>query len=445
MHLQIESEWSQKPVYDVIARIAGATLPDEWVIRGNHHDGWVFGAWDPMSGHVALMAEAKAIGALLKTGWRPSRTLIYASWDGEEPGLIGSTEWVEAHAEELQRHAVLYVNSDENVRGFLRAGGSHALQRLVNEVGAGVHDPETDGSVLRRLGAQLRVSAFEHANPEARAAAQAAASGLDLPIDALGSGSDYSPFLQHLGIATLDLEYAGEGQQGGVYHSAYDTYEHLLRFGDPGLRYGVTEAQTVGHVILRVADATVLPWQFSDVAQVYGGYLRELHDLADASRTHARSLAELLDAHAFELAADPEAGIAPPAREADVPYLDFAPLDNAIARLERSARTYDAAYAAAAAQGLAVGDAQRRELDAVLQGIEQTLIDPRGLPLRPWYRHLIYAPGMLTGYGAKTMPGVREAIEGRRWDEANDYAIATAAALQGYCARLDAATAAWRH
>jgi N-acetylated-alpha-linked acidic dipeptidase len=415
------------------------------VLRGNHHDGWVFGAWDPLSGNVALMAEAKAIGALLQTGWRPSRTLIYASWDGEEPGLIGSTEWTEAHAEELQHHAVLYVNSDENVRGFLRAGGSHALQRLVNEVGAGIHDPETDGSVLRRLGAKLRVSAYEHANAQSRDAAQAAAAGLDLPIDALGSGSDYSPFLQHLGIATLDLEYAGEGEQGGVYHSAYDTYQHLLRFGDPGLRYGVTEAQTVGHVVLRVADATVLPWQFSDLAQTYGSYLRELHELADESRAHARALGELLDAHAFELAADPQARLAPPVRETDVPYLDFAPLDNAIARLERSARTYDVAYAAAAAQGLAVGDAQRRALDGLLQGIEQSLMDPRGLPLRPWYRHLIYAPGMLTGYGAKTMPGVREAIEGRRWDEANDYLIATAAALQSYCARLDAATAAWRH
>ena len=445
VHLQIESEWSQKPIYDVIARIRGATLPDEWVVRGNHHDGWVFGAWDPLSGNVALMAEAKAIGALLKTGWRPSRTLIYASWDGEEPGLIGSTEWTEAHAEELQRHAVLYVNSDENLRGLLRAGGSHALQRLVNEVGAGIRDPETDGSVLRRLGAQLRVTAYEHPSPQARAAAQAAAAGLDLPIDALGSGSDYSPFLQHLGIATLDLEYAGEGEQGGVYHSAYDTYEHLLRFGDPGLRYGVTEAQTVGHVVLRVADAAVLPWQFSDVAQTYAGYVRELHELADESRAHARLLGELLDAHAFEVTADPQAGIAPPAREADTPYLDFAPLDNVIAQLDRSARAYDAAYAAAAAQGLVLGDAQRRELDGILQGIEQSLTDPRGLPRRPWYRHMIYAPGMLTGYGAKTMPGVREAIEGRRWDEANDYVVASAAALQGYCARLDAATAAWRH
>jgi len=445
VHLQVASEWSQKPIYDVVAKIQGATLPDEWVVRGNHHDGWVIGAWDPLSGNVALMAEAKAIGALLRTGWRPSRTLIYASWDGEEPGLIGSTEWAEAHALELQRHAVLYVNSDENVRGFLRAGGSHVLQRLVNEVGAGIRDPETDGSVLRRWAARLRVEAYEHSSAQASAAAQAAAKGLDLPIDALGSGSDYSPFLQHLGLATLDLEYSGEGAQQGVYHSAYDTYEHLLRFGDPGLQYGVTEAQTVGHLVLRVADAAVLPWQFTDLAQVYGGYVHELHALADQQRAQTHALIELLDAHAFELSADPLEPRSPPVRQTEVPFLDFAPLDNALTRLERSARAYDAAYAAAAAQGLVLSDPQRRELDGLLQGLEQALTDQRGLPGRPWYRHLIYAPGMLTGYGAKTMPGVREAIEGRRWDEANDYVVATAAALQNYCARLDAASALWRH
>jgi N-acetylated-alpha-linked acidic dipeptidase len=444
VHLQVQSDWSQKPIYDVIARLPGATLPDEWVVRGNHHDGWVFGAWDPLSGNVAMMAEAKAIGALVKSGWRPSRTLVYASWDGEEPGLLGSTEWAEAHAQELKRHVVLYVNSDENSRGFLNAAGSHSLQRLVNEVGAGIHDPETDGSVLQRLGARLRTEAFEHGNAQTRAAAQAAASGQDLPIGALGSGSDFSPFLQHLGIATVDLEYSGEEDQEGVYHSAYDTFEHYLRFGDPGLRYGVTEAETVGHLVLRVADAVVLPWQFTDLAQVYAGYVHELHELADAARARARTLDELLDAHAFELSADPQQKLAPPQREGEVPFLDFAPLDNAAERLERSARAYDAAYAGAAAAGLTLADAQRAQLDALLQGIEQALTDERGLPGRPWYQHLIYAPGMLTGYGAKTMPGVREGIEGRRWDEANDSVRATAAALQNYCARLDAATLLWR-
>ncbi|HXL97145.1 MAG TPA: M28 family peptidase, partial [Steroidobacteraceae bacterium] len=265
VHLQVQSDWSRKPIYDVIARIAGSELPEQWVVRGNHHDGWVFGAWDPLSGNSALMAEAKAIGALLKSGWRPRRTLIYASWDGEEPGLLGSTEWVETHAQELKRHAVVYVNSDNNARGFLEAQGSHSLQRLVNEVSAGIHDPETDGSVQARLRAKLRVDAYQSPAPneQVKRLGQAAASAADVPIGALGSGSDFTPFLQHLGIATLDLRYGGEADNDGIYHSVYDSFDHFLRFGDPGFVYGIAEAQTVGHLVLRVADADVLPLQFS--------------------------------------------------------------------------------------------------------------------------------------------------------------------------------------
>lgn len=444
VHLHVESDWSQKPIYDVIGKIRGSELPDEWIVRGNHHDGWVFGAWDPLSGNAALMAEAKAIGALLKTGWRPRRTLIYASWDGEEPGLLGSTEWAETHAQELQRHAVLYLNSDTNGRGFLDAGGSHSLQRLVNEVSAGVHDPETDGSVQARLRAKLRVDAFSGGNDQAKKLAEAAASDADVPIGALGSGSDFTPFLQHLGIATLGVEYGGESDNEGIYHSNYDTFEHYMRFGDPSFAYGLAESQTVGHVVLRVADADVLPMQFTDVAGVYEGYVKELHKLADDKREHAQALAALFAARAFELSSDPTRPVAPPAAESDVPYLDFAPLDNAIERLKRSAKAYDEAYEHAAAKGLALNSAQRAELDQLLQGLEQTLTSDDGLPGRSWYRHLIYAPGMYTGYGVKTMPGVREAIEERRWDEAGRYIAVTARSLDAYCRRLDAATALLR-
>src|SRR6202167_446831 len=304
VRLQVQSDWSLKPIYDVIAKLAGSELPDEWVVRGNHHDGWVFGAWDPLSGNSALMAEAKAIGALLRGGWRPRRTLIYASWDGEEPGLLGSTEWVETHAQELKRHAVVYVNSDTNARGFLEAEGSHSLQRLVNEVSAGIHDPETDGSVQARLRAKLRVDAYQSAVPDEQLKhlAQAAAFATDVPIGALGAGSDFTPFLQHLGIAALDLSYGGEGDNDGVYHSLYDSFDHYLRFGDPGFLYGIAEAQTVGHVVLRVADADVLPLQFSDAAEVLDGYLHELHKLANDQGEHAQSVAELRQARAFELA-----------------------------------------------------------------------------------------------------------------------------------------------
>ena len=441
VHLQIESDWALKPIYDVIAKLPGRELPDEWVVRGNHHDGWVFGAWDPLAGMAAMMAEAKAIGALLKTGWRPRRTLVYASWDAEEPGLIGSTEWAETHASELKSHAVLYVNSDTNSRGFLVAGGSHSLQRLANEIGAGVHDPQTDGSVLNRLRAKLRVDAYNGGTEQTKQLAQAAASGADVPIGALGSGSDYTPFLQHLGIATLDMSYSGEADDGGIYHSSYDTFEHYIRFGDPNFSYGIAEAQTIGHLVLRVADAAVLPLQFGDAAAVFGGYVRELHQLADEKRQHALSLAELLTAHAFELASDPTRPVGPPAIEPEVPYLNFAALDNAMLHLTLRAKAYDEAYASAIAGGLALSGAQRAQLDGLLQGMEQTLTSDSGLPMRPWYQHLIYAPGIDTGYAAKTMPGVREAIEDSRWDEAEQYIGITARAIEAYGARLAAASA----
>ena len=442
VHVSIASDWSLKPAYDVIATIPGAQSPDEWVIRGNHRDGWVFGAWDPLSGTVAMMAEAKAIGALLKTGWKPRRTLVYASWDAEEPGLLGSTEWAETHAEELQRKAVVYVNSDTNARGFLSAGGSGSLQRLVSEVAQSVIDPESNTSVDARLRARMMVRGFgSTATPEQKNDAAKAAAGGDLPIAALGSGSDYSPFMQHLGIATLEASYSGEDEQAGVYHSSYDSFDHYTRFGDPEFAYGVTEAQTVGRLILRVANAAVLPMQFTNFAETVNGYLQELHKLTDDKRKNAAELARLLEQNAFELAADPTRLVLPPQREPEVPYLEFTPLDNAVIRLQKSAKAYDDAYTAFTARAVELSNPRRTELNSLLRGTEQTLVDIHGLPGRDWYRHLIYAPGLLTGYGVKTLPGVREAIEANRWDEANRYSAITARALAKYCERLDQATA----
>jgi N-acetylated-alpha-linked acidic dipeptidase len=444
VHMLVESDWGLKTIYDVVARIPGKELPNEWIVRGNHHDGWVFGAWDPLSGNAALLSEARAIGALLKSGWQPRRTLIYCSWDGEEPGLIGSTEWAESHAQELKAHAVLYVNSDENSRGFLNMGGSHSLQHLVNEVAAGVRDPETDGNVLTRLRARLRVNGYASDSEPARKLARAAAAGGDLPLTALGSGSDYTPFLQHLGIASLDLGYAGEDDDAGIYHSQYDTFEHYQRFGDPSFLYGIALSQTVGHIVLRTAMADILPQQFAAVAETLESYAHELHQLADDRREHAQRLAELRQVRAFELASDPTRPVEPPAPEPDVPYLDFAPLDNAIEHLKRAAHAYDEAYAAAAAKGLTLGAARREQLDTALQGLEQALTSDSGLPGRPWFKHLIYAPGVYTGYGAKTLPGVREAIEDDRWDESSEYMRITAHALEDYSTRLEAATALLR-
>jgi len=447
VRLMIRSDWSLKPLYDVIARIPGRESPEAWVVRGNHRDGWVFGTWDPLSGQVAMLAEAKAIGALLRSGWRPQRTVVYASWDGEEAGLLGSTEWAETHAAELSRNAVLYLNSDTNARGFLAAGGSHSLQHLVNDVAAGVRDPETGVSTQARLRARMLAQGYAREPGEeedadaARREARLAEAGGDLPIRALGSGSDYTPFLQHLGLTALSIEYKGEDDQAGVYHSSYDSFDHYVRFGDPTFAYGIAEAETAGHVVLRMADADVLPLQFTGFADTIGAYAEELHAMADERRRKSAELGRLLDQNAFGLAADPTRVVAPPAREPPVLQLDFAPLTNVVARLKASARAYDEAYAQLLAGSLKLDAARRTRVNALLQGMEQKLTDARGLPGREWYRHFVYAPGALTGYGVKTLPGIREAIESNRWEEAAAYIPITTAVLTRYCDALDQATA----
>ena len=438
VHLSVQSDWSLKPIYDVIGMMKGSEHPNEWVVRANHRDGWVFGAWDPLSGQSAMLEEARSLGALAKTGWRPKRTIVYASWDGEEPGLLGSTEWAEQHADELKAKAVLYVNSDTNARGLFDAEASYSTQRLITEATADVKDPETGASALDRARAGLQVRALApEANEDAKRAAKAAAAGADLPITALGSGSDYTPFVQHLGIASINFAYGGEGEQGGVYHSQYDTYEHFNRFGDPGMAYGVVMAQTGGRIMLRTADADVVPLQFADLAANIDQNLGELHRLADSLRERSATVDRLLDSKSFTLADDPTKPTVAPERLDVVPAIDFGPLDAAAARLKASASAYDAALAGVGA----LSPAKQARLDAVLIGVEHSLTDPAGLPGRPWYQHLIYAPGMLTGYGAKTLPGVREALEGRRWAEAQTYVGRTAAVLDAARAQIDAATA----
>ncbi|MFC5525642.1 transferrin receptor-like dimerization domain-containing protein [Rhodanobacter ginsengisoli] len=441
VHLTVESDWSRKPIYDVIAKLKGSTAPDQWIVRGNHHDGWMFGAWDPLAGNVALLAEAKAIGGLVKQGWRPQRTLVYASWDGEEPGLLGSTEWAETHAKELQAKAVLYVNSDTNGRGFLDAEGSHSLQHLVNQVADGVTDPETRVSVRERLRAHMLVDGTrKDAKPEAKAIAKLAEAGGDVPIGALGSGSDYSAFLEHLGIASLNLGFGGEDDNGGIYHSRYDSFDHYVRFGDPTFEYGVALSRVAGHIVLRSADASVLPMRFGDFSSTLDRYVGELHKLVDSTRKDTAQQHRLLDMHAFSLDADPARPLAPPARDSDVPAIDLAPLDRAAKQLGQSAQAFQLAYARRASTGFNLPAPQQRQLNQLMGRMEQALTNPDGLPGRPWFKHMIYAPGMLTGYGVKTVPGVREAIEARRWDEANRYAVITARVLDGYRVQLDRLT-----
>ncbi len=434
VHMKVLSDWSQKTLYDVIAKIHGAQEPDRWVVRGNHHDGWVFGATDPLAGQVAMMAEAKSIGKLLKEGWRPRRTLVYASWDGEEPGLLGSTEWAEEHAAELQSKAALYVNSDTNGRGYLDVEGSHELQHFASEVARDVTDPETGGSVLARAGAKQRVSRYEGAVH----GTSGAHPGADLDLGALGSGSDFTPFLQHLGINSLNVGFDGETDYG-VYHSAYDSFDHYRRFVDPDFQYGVALAKVAGRLMLRASQAQLLPAQQSDFAASVAGYDEELHKLADGMRVKSRELSMMLDGDDYKLVADPQLPRTPPPRDQDVPYLNFAELDNAVANLERSAKAFDQEYARLAASETPGADATLERLNAILTELEQSLTDPKGLPGRAWYRHMLYAPGFHTGYGVKTLPGIREAIEERRWDEANQYVGVVAHAINAYSASLDRA------
>jgi N-acetylated-alpha-linked acidic dipeptidase len=432
VHLKLEFDWKTVTARDVIARLTGSEFPDQWIIRGNHHDAWVNGASDPISGLVAELEEARAIGELAKSGSRPKRTIIYAAWDGEEEGLLGSTEWAETHADELRRNGVVYINSDSNSRGFLDAGGSHTLERLVTEVARDVIDPERNVSVLERFRAHEVANAT---NAEERKTQR----DLELiRLDALGSGSDYTPFLQHLGVAGLNVGYSGESS-GGSYHSIYDSFDHYTRFGDPDFRYGVTQAKTTGRMVMRLANADVLPFEFATFASTLSRYVNELTKLAETMRADTEERNQQLADKTMLLAADPmKTFIAPPVQE-PVPFLNFAPLQNAMARLQQSAKAYDAVSANALADAPNAA-AKRESLDRLLMHVEQLLTRREGLPRSPWFAHQIYAPGFYTGYGVKTIPGVREAIEQRDWKEASEQIAIVAGVIERYAAEVDRAT-----
>jgi len=431
VHMQLEFDWKIVPARDIIARMAGTDRPDQWIMRGNHHDGWVNGASDPISGQVAMLEEARAIGELAKGGWRPRRTIIYCAWDGEEEGLLGSTEWAEEHGDELRQHGVVYINSDSNTRGFLDAGGSHTLERLTTQVARDVNDPERNVSVLERLRAREQTLA---ASPEALKEARERQL---IRLDALGSGSDFTPFLQHTGIAAMNVGYGGEGG-GGSYHSIYDSFDHYTRFGDPGFQYGIAQAETTGRLVLRLANADVLPIEFGTFADTLSRYLDELTKLAQTTRNDIEERNRLIRERAFEIAADPTKTYVPPKPQPPVPYLNFAPLQNAVARLQQSARDYDRA-AASLPSDAPNASVREAALDQALMHIEQALTRPDGLPRRPWFRHQIYAPGFYTGYGVKTVPGVREAIEQKQWTEANQQIEIVAKVIENYAAQVDRA------
>ena len=444
VRVHLEFDWGLETAYNVIATMPGTDFPDEWVIRGNHRDGWAMGAADPISGHVAMMEEARAIGELARAGMGPRRTIIFGSWDAEEPGLIGSTEWVEHHADELRAKTVAYINTDGSSRGFLGMGGSHTLQSFINDVARSVTDPQTGVSVWERLHASRAVSGSRRADDSS-----------DITISPLGSGSDYTPFLQHLGIASLNLGFGGEGG-GGSYHSQYDSFDHYTRFGDPGFQYGAALAKTTARATLRLANADVIPLRFSPFVNNVKSYRDEVIALLDETREQTERRNALVASSAYTLAADPTKTYVPPEAQDEVPFLNFAPVQNAITRLEASAAAYDASYdamwaahAAAAAGGdgggsgddmTEHGDVQQR-LNAALIQTERLMTHEDGLPRRGWFRHQIYAPGFYTGYGVKTLPGIREAIEQRGWDEASEQVERLAGTLTRLADKIDEATA----
>jgi N-acetylated-alpha-linked acidic dipeptidase len=434
VHLKLEFDFGQRPIYDVLATLAGSERPDEWVIRGNHHDAWVNGADDPVSGLVTMLAEAKAVSALAATGWRPRRTIVYAAWDGEEPGLLGSTEWVEAHADELAGKAVAYVNTDSNGRGFLGMGGSHGLERFINEVARDVTDPETSVSVAERARA-VRILRADTAE-ERREIRESA----DLRLSALGSGSDYTPFLQHLGVPSLNLGFGGE-DGGGSYHSIFDSIAHFERFGDPGFVYGVTMAKVGGRTVLRLANASWLPVGARPLSDTIGRYVQDVLHLAETERDKVTEQNLKLKERVFQLAADPTRTSVPPMAEAPAPFLNLAPLQNASARLRASADRFDLAVADPRNQGRLSDTGVATRLDAVLAGIDRAMTSVDGLPRRPWFRHLIYAPGYYTGYGVKTLPAVREAIEQHAWSAVESEAVRTGDAIGRAADQIDRATA----
>ena len=415
VHLKLEFNWDQTPLYNVIATLKGSTLPDEWVMRGNHHDGWVNGAEDPISGLVAELEEARALGLLVKQGWKPKRTIIYMAWDGEEPSLLGSTEWVEEHMADMRSKGVFYLNTDGNGRGTLGAAGSHALERFVSEVAGEVNDPESNVTVLQRQ----RMSAVMGGDAEARSAR-------DLRIDALGSGSDFTPFLQHAGVPTLNIGFGGE-DGGGIYHSIYDTFTWYTRFSDTSFVYGKALSQVAGMMVMRVANADLLPAEFGALSATAKRYLGEVTTLRETTAKEIEELNKRLTENAFGITNDPRKPLQAPAAQSPAPYLNFAPIQNATDSLARVAERYERAYGGLPTS--AATTAALAQVNALLRQSDQMMLIPDGLPKRPWYQHALYAPGYYTGYGVKTMPGVREAIEQRDWKLVDEQVTKLTAAL----------------
>ena len=428
VHLTLQFNWDIKPLYNVIAKLPGSELPDEWIIRGNHHDGWVNGAADPISGMVAEMEEARVIGEMVKKGYKLKRTLVYCAWDGEEPALLGSTEWAEDHQDELKKKAVAYINSDGNSRGFISAGGSHTLEPFFNEIADAVIDPQTGVSIKERRYANTMVNAD-------KATRTRLMGNKNIKLSALGAGSDWSGFLQFLGIASLNLAFGGEGS-GGEYHSVYDSYDHFTRFKDPGFQYGVALSKTAGRTMMRLANADVLPIDFNSFYKTVNDYVGELKTLLDNTRAETEQENKMIADKLFDVAKDPKKGFQSPKPKDVVPYLNFSELENKMSELKTQAEEFQKLYT----NGTQLSPEKRKELNTVLFQVERALINEKGLPRRSWYKHQVYAPGFYTGYGVKTLPGIREGIEERNWKEAQENIQIVSKTIEAYTNEVKQAT-----
>jgi len=433
VHLRVKFHWDVKPVRDVVATLRGSEFPDDWIVRGNHYDAWVNGAEDPISGQSAMLEEARALGDLWKKGWRPKRTIVYCAWDGEEPGLLGSTEWAETHADELSRKAVVYINSDSNGRGFWDAGASHSLQSFFQGVAESVEDPESKVSIAERLRRRTISDAARRQRPDEEADARAAKTPEDararreIPVDPLGSGSDYTVFVDHLGIASANVGFGGE-DDGGIYHSIYDDFYWYTHFSDRDFVYGRALAQAAGTAVLRLADADLLPFDFEALSSAVERYIVEIRGEAERERAEVRERNREIEEGVFAAIDDPRRPEIAPKPAPVPPVVGFAALENAQSKLDDAARDFARAAEAALAGGAT--PATLAAANAKLKVAERALLSDAGLPGRPWFRHQVYAPGFYTGYGVKTLPAVREAVEQKRWDLAEREVVEVARVIE---------------
>ena len=433
VNLHLEFDWSLRTAYNPVGRMKGSVYPDEWIMRGNHHDGWGHGASDPISGMVSLMEEARAIGELTKTGWRPKRTLIYAGWDAEEPGLLGSTEWVEYNLNDIREKMVVYINTDGTGVGYLSMGGSHSLEKFVNEVIRDVDDPVHDVSLDNRLRSRMRVR--EHNSGtfgEGRESERQ-----DLRMYAMGAGSDYTAFLHHAGVPALNMAFGGESG-GGSYHSLYDTYEHYKRFSDGKFIYGTTLSKVNGRLVLRLSEADILPFRFVNMVDNIGKFVEQNKKLSEDIRKSTKSLNDLLDNNDFAISSNPKKTYLPPKRLRQVPEFDFKPLDAALARLSTSAWKYEEALLKF--QKGSLSPERKSKINALLRSVDQAFINSKGLPRRDWFKNMMYAPGYYTGYGVKTLPGIREGLEERKWNEVRVYIKEVSKALDRASENINSAS-----